>query len=186
MSNSPSIRRANGYWPDRSNGSPATVAKTVEKAFIKDPQAKRRVFFRDRSLEITQDEELAEETELMIEGVGFVSTTEAAPEKKKGHEEDEETKLPNMAITVYLDHLIVATHVDFIQDFIAHQGNGRSLGQADDYHSVLKALLQLGSKNDSFRFFSRTDDNRTGPLTTCSSKASCPEPRRCWLACLMR
>src|SRR5205814_1833271 len=73
--------------------------------------------------------------------------------------EEEETKLPNMAITVYLGHLIVSTHVDFVQDFIAHQGNTDTLAARDDYKRVRKVLVELGSKNDSFRFFSRTDES---------------------------
>jgi hypothetical protein len=136
----------------------AIVAKTLEKAFSNDPQAKRRVFKGQIIWEITQDESLAaEETELMIEGAGFVSTTEAPKEKEEKAEE--EAKLPNMALTVFLDHLVVSTHVDFIQDLIAHQGNAASLGQANDYQRVRTALTDLGSKNDSFHFFSRTDES---------------------------
>jgi hypothetical protein len=167
----------------------AAVAKTLEKAFIKDPQAKRRVFKGQVIWEITQDESLAEEdNELMIEGVGFVSTETASPtevsteaptagsaeveaqakgaaqkakdkEKENEKEKDEEARLPNMAVTVYLDHLIISTHVDFIQDFIAHQGTGKSLDQEADYQRVRPALVALGSKNDSFHFFSRTDES---------------------------
>jgi hypothetical protein len=136
----------------------AVVAKTLEKAFSNDPQAKRRVFKDQIIWEITQDESLAaEETELMIEGAGFVSTTEAPKEKEEKN--DEETKLPNMALTVSLDHLVISTHIDFIQDFIAHQGNAATLGQTNDYQRVRTALTGLGSKNDSFHFFSRTDES---------------------------
>jgi hypothetical protein len=148
---------------------PDIVAKTVEKAFIKDPQAKRRVYRGQIIWEIVQEENLAADTELMIEGVGFVSTTEAPKEdaakdgtpkdKEKEEKGEEETRLPNMAITVYLDHLIVATHVDFIQDFIAHQGNGPSLATEADYMRVKAALAPLGAKHDSFHFFSRTDES---------------------------
>jgi hypothetical protein len=134
------------------------VSRTLEKAFEKDPQAQRRVFKEQIIWEITQDESLAEdETELMIEGAGFVSTTEAPKEKEA--EEEEEAKLPNMAMTVFLDHLIISTHVDFIQDLIANQAAGANLGQAADYQRVQAALSGLGSKNDSFRFFSRTDES---------------------------
>ena len=132
----------------------ATVAKTLEKAFKNDPQAKKRVFRGQVIWEIAQEDGLVEDTELMIEGAGFVSKTEAPQEA-----EEEEPMLPNMAMTVFLDHLIVSTHIDFIQDFIAHQGNGPSLAQADDYQRVRAALGELGSKYDSFHFFSRTDES---------------------------
>lgn len=167
----------------------AAVAKTLEKAFIKDPQAKRRVFKGQVIWEITQDESLAEDdTELMIEGVGFVSTEASSPieisieapteagaepappakgaaqkakdkEKEDEKEKDEEARLPNMAVTVYLDHLIISTHVDFIQDFIAHQGKNANLGQEADYQRVRPALVALGAKYDSVHFFSRTDES---------------------------
>ena len=132
------------------------IAKTLEKAFKQDPQAKRRVFREQTIWEITQGDELAEETELMIEGAGFVSTDAPKDDKKK---EEEEAKLPNMAITVFLDHLVVSTHVDFIQEFIAYQGTGPGLGQSPDYKRVQAALAGLGSMNDSFHFFSRTDES---------------------------
>jgi hypothetical protein len=133
----------------------AAVAKTLEKAFKNDPQAKRRVIDGQIIWEITQDEGLADDTEIMIEGAGFVSTAEAAPEPKA----DEEAKLPNMAMTVFLDHLIVSTHVDFIQDLIAHAGKQKNLGQEADFQRVQKALTGLGAAGDSFRFFSRTDES---------------------------
>jgi len=139
-------------------GSAAVVAKTIEKAFKDDPQAKRRVYQGQVIWEITQDESLAEETELMIEGAGFVSTQ--APKEQEKKKDDEETKLPNMAITVFLDHLVVSTHVDFIQDFIAHHAKGGgNLGLANDYQRVRAELTALGSDNDSFLFFSRTDES---------------------------
>jgi hypothetical protein len=149
-------------------GSAEIVTKTLEKAFKKDPQARRRTYKNNVIWEITQDDSLAEEeTELMIEGVGFVSAeAPTAKDAAKGKDEkaqekeEDETKLPNMALTVFLDHLIVATHVDFIQDFIAFQGgNGAGLAQADDYQRVRAELNVLGSNLNSFLFFSRTDES---------------------------
>jgi len=137
--------------------SAKVIEKTLEKAFKDDPQAKKRVFRGQAIWEITQNEELAEETELMIEGAGFVSTE--APKDKEEKKADEEPKLPNMALSVHLDHLIVSTHVDFVQDFIAFQGMGPGLVQQDDYQRVKTALAGLGSASDSFHFFSRTDES---------------------------
>jgi hypothetical protein len=139
--------------------NPEAVAATVEKAFKKDPAAKRRVF-RDQTIwEIVQDEGLAEEAELMIEGAGFVSTTDTA---KPRPEEEEAKRLPNMAITVFAGHLIVATHVDFVQDLIVYaqqQAAGQTLAQRADYQRVRQALTRLGAGHDSFRFFTRTDES---------------------------
>jgi hypothetical protein len=131
----------------------AVVARTLEKAFKNDPQAKKRVIDGQIIWEITQEEGLAEETELMIEGAGFVAAEAPEPEI------EEEGKLPNMAMTVYLDHLVISTHVDFIQDLIKHGGKNKNLGQTDDFQRLQKSLVALGAANDSFRFFSRTDES---------------------------
>jgi hypothetical protein len=133
-----------------------TVASSVRKAFEKDPQAKKRVFEGHTIWEITQDEGLAEAPELMIEGAGFVSSSEGGG-NREAEEPAEEAKLPNMAIAVYNGHLIIATHVDFIEDLIT--GQPMSLGQMDDYKRVSKMLTELGSQHDSFRIFSRTDES---------------------------
>src|SRR5947207_2958864 len=93
----------------------------------------------------------------MIEGAGFV-TTDAAP-KPEDKDKDKEKKLPNTAITVYLGHLVVSTHVDFIEDLIKNAAATNNLAAMDDYQRVHKALVGLGSQNDSFRFFTRTDES---------------------------
>lgn len=134
---------------------PEIVAKAVEKAFKTDPQAKKRVFRGQTIWEITQEEGLTEGPDLVIEGAGFVSAAEEAGKLKEPPQDD--TKLPNMAITVVHGHLVVATHVDFIEDLIT--GQPTNLAAMDDFQRVRKALTELGSNNDSFRFFSRTDES---------------------------
>jgi hypothetical protein len=67
-----------------------------------------------------------------------------------------------MAITVFAGHLIVATHVDFVQDLIVYaqqQAAGEALAQRADYQRVRQALTRLGAGHDSFRFFTRTDES---------------------------
>jgi hypothetical protein len=91
--------------------------------------SQKRTFQGQTIWEITQEEGLAEETELMIEGAGFVSAEVVAP---KEPEIEDDTKLPNMAMTVFLDHLVVSTHVDFIQDLIKLNGQANGLAQEKD------------------------------------------------------
>jgi hypothetical protein len=153
---------------------PVIVAKTVEQAFKKDPQAIRREFRGQIIWEITQQEGIAsEEPELMIEG-SFVSgpkssddgtdktkpaETEAEKEKKAQEKEDEK-KLPNMAVTVYQGCLVVSTHLDFVKDLITHVEDKKAgLATMDDFQRVEAALEKLGSNKDSFNFFSRTDES---------------------------
>jgi hypothetical protein len=170
----------------------AAVSKTVEKAFKNDPQARKRTYKGSVIWEITQEDSVADDNELKIEGldtVAFVSTettaagaapagaenAEPAPPAKAGQKAKGKAApvpnnnqgngtLPNMAVTVILDHLVVSTHVDYIQDFIDHQqkvasGEATSLAQEKDYQRVQPVLLNLGSKADSFHFFTRTDES---------------------------
>jgi hypothetical protein len=150
---------------------PDVVAKTVEKAFKDDPAAKKRIFRGQIIWEITQEEGLTEEPLLTIEGAGFVSAGAQASkedshnaegengQKAKREEAPKEDKvLPNMAITVFQGHLVVSTHVDFIEDLIARAADPTNLAKMDDYQRVRKALADVGAKNDSFRFFTRTDE----------------------------
>jgi hypothetical protein len=136
---------------------PDIVEKTLEKAFAKDPAAKKRLFRGKVIWELTQEEAVAEESGLTIEGAGFVSTTDEEEEV-----EEEKPVLPNMALTVYEGHLVVSTHVDFIEDLIANEGSGKSLGDSDDYKRVMVALTRLGAGVDSFRYFVRTDESYRG------------------------
>jgi hypothetical protein len=130
------------------------VAKTVEKAFKADPAAKKRVFKGQVIWELTQEEVAAGETELMIEGAGFVG----GPEKKEPEEEKEKV-LPNMAITVFEGHLVVSTHLDFVQDLITRAAEVPNLAAAADYLRLDAELVKLGAGQDSFRFFARTDES---------------------------
>ncbi|MCU0879042.1 MAG: hypothetical protein MUF06_14760 [Pirellulaceae bacterium] len=141
--------------------NPAVVAKTLEKAFKADPAAKKRVIGTQVIWELTQDEGLAEDTELKIEGVGFTSVAE-----EEAGADDEGPAIPNMALTVFEGHLIVASHVEFITEFIEKverskaekaKGNDVSLGATPDFVRVDAALVRLGSASDSFRFFTRTE-----------------------------
>jgi hypothetical protein len=64
-----------------------------------------------------------------------------------------------LAITACLGHFIVSTHVDFIEDFLKRQDQQAGLAQEVDHQRVRAALAALGSKNDSLRYFSRTDES---------------------------
>jgi len=135
---------------------PEIVAKALEKAFAHDPAAKKRVIKGQIIWELTQEEGIAEDTELMIEGADFVSKKEV--EEEAAADEETAPVLPNMALTVFDGHLIVSTHVDFITEFIERQGTHKGLAAETDFVRVTTELQRLGSNLDSFRFFSRTDE----------------------------
>ncbi len=137
---------------------PDVVAKALEKAFKGDPAAKKRVTKEGQIIwELTQDEPLAEdETDFQIEGAGFVSKEEAAVEQE---EEPEDRVLPNLAMTVFKGHLVVSTHVEYIIEFLERHAKGPNLAATPDFIKVDVALKRLGSANDSFRFFTRTEES---------------------------
>ena len=136
------------------------VAKALEKAFEHDPAAKKRVIKGQTIWELTQEEGLAEDTELMIEGAGFVSKEEG--EEAEAEDEEGVAVLPNMALTVFEGHLIISTHVDFIKEFIERKGTHKGLAAEPDFVRVKAELDTLGSKLDSFRFFARTHESYRG------------------------
>jgi hypothetical protein len=135
---------------------PVKVAKALEKAFAHDPAAKKRIIKGQIIWELTQEEGVAEDTELMIEGAGFVSKEEG---EEAVAEEEAAPVLPNMAMTVFDGHLIVSTHVEYITEFIERQGTHKGLAAEPDFIRVTAELKRLGSGHDSFRFFTRTNES---------------------------
>lgn len=142
--------------------NPAIVAATVEKAFKDDPQAKKRIFRGQTIWEIQQEDTLASETELVIEGAGFVSTKEAPKRKGEDEDEEEEPALPNMAVTVFEGHLVVSTHVDFIEDLVRRAKDPNNLASMEDFKRVQAALTARGMGVESFRYFNRSDETFRG------------------------
>jgi hypothetical protein len=139
-------------------GKEKIVADTVDRFFKGDPTARRKVFEGQTIWEIMNEQTAADDGPMLsIEGTDFVNTK---AEDKKDEEEEERKKLPNMAVTVWNGHLIIATHVDYIQDLLLHaKAKGTSLDKLKDFQRVQEALVRLGQGNDSFRFFAKTEES---------------------------
>lgn len=133
--------------------SPETVMQTVNKAMENDPAAKKREHNGHVIWELLNEE--AEVAELQIEGFdgGFGFDAPVARE-----EEEEKPFIPNAAVTVANGHLLLATHVDYIVDVLDQPSSADSLAAAADFQAVTDALAGLGSDEDSFRLFARTDE----------------------------
>ncbi|WP_425618922.1 hypothetical protein NA78x_002642 [Anatilimnocola sp. NA78] len=134
-------------------GKEAIVKATIDKFFKGDPTA-RRIEFEGQGIWEIQNEQTAASVGPMIsiEGTEFV-----AAEKD---EEEEERKLPNMAVTVYEDHLVISTHSDYIQDLIKKaKAKAPELTTITDYKRVDEALTRLGQGDDSFRYFAKTEES---------------------------
>ncbi len=136
---------------------PKTVAATVTKFFKDDPTATRRVFEGIEIWEIQNEQTAADDGPMLsIEGTDFVAT-----EVKKEDEEEKEKKLPNMAVTVFDGHLVIGTHIDYVQDMItnAKKIGAPNLKELEDFKRVNKRLVELGQGEDSFRYFAKTEES---------------------------
>lgn len=110
---------------------------------------------------IQQEDEDGGLGEIELPGVGLTDREPDADE-----EAEDEIRLPNAAMTVARGpdpnapaYLLVSTHIDLLQSVLdesrpAHE----TLGNAADFRFVTKNLEALGAGKDSFRFFSRTDE----------------------------
>lgn len=82
-----------------------------------------------------------------------------------GADEDEKDVLgnaggpaPNAAMTVARGYLLVSTHLDYLKMVLDDRQKFDSIEQAVDFQFVNKKLNQLGAGVESFRFFSRMDE----------------------------
>jgi hypothetical protein len=66
--------------------------------------------------------------------------------------------LPNAAVTVAYDHLLVASHYDFLIQFLKQADQRNSLAATVEYQQVSEALKKLGAGTNALRSFSRTDE----------------------------
>lgn len=131
----------------------AKVAETIQKIMEADPDAEPRMVEGHVVWEII-NEKPVEVEEIKIVGAGFGPFD--GPEEED--DEEEEPILPNMAVAVAHGHLFVASHVDFVGDVLKQAREKSTLGATDDYVRIDKALEKLGAGQQSFQFFSRTDE----------------------------
>jgi len=130
---------------------PEKVAETIHRAMESDPDARKLEIDGHVVWEIInqQDDEIPE---LTIDTPGF------GPVAEEEEEEEGQRLLPNAAITVVHGQLIVATHVDFLSKIMGPEVSGERLSDSADYRLVQAQLTTLGADEDSFRFFTRTDE----------------------------
>lgn len=141
--------------------NPEAVRAAVDKAFNADPEAQKREFEGQVIWEIIKDESPVEVEELQIDdgGMGVFDPFDQGNVPEEPEEEEQETKiLPNSAITVVHDHLVIASHVDFIVEMLQRPVGTDLLSDAADFQQVQDALAKIGAGSSSFRFFARTDE----------------------------
>ena len=128
---------------------PAVVAKTLDQAMEADPDASLRLLDNQRVWEIQREFDEMEFEELDIAGVGFGFDDE--------DEEEPAPLLENAALTVVHGYLLVASHLDFMEEILQTRNEAAHLAETEDFHRVQRRLSALDAGIGSGRFFSRTD-----------------------------
>ncbi len=132
------------------------LSKSLERTLDSDPDARPVEVDGQQMWEIIQEEEDAYDAA----GDGFDSFGGFGPAIEEQPAEEEQVSLmTNSAITVLHDHLIIASHVDFIVDLMRRDPTEPRLNDSPDFKSVRNALVQLGSTDDdTAQLFSRSDE----------------------------
>lgn len=162
--------------------NPKAVAVGLEKLFKNDPTVVRRELDGQIIWEFVEDEE-PQPTAPEI-SFGDIPPVAAQPKPKdepaveepavedefeefdefdefdEFEEEEEERKrlLPHAAVTVWRQHLIIASHRDFLLKMTSPKGKSAKLADAPDYRLVMADIDKFQTKEKCFRFFSRTDE----------------------------
>lgn len=80
---------------------------------------------------------------------------------RQQQQKNDDRLIPNSAMTVAHGHLLVCTHLDFLERVLEEAAaGGQPLAKSVDYQVVTRELDQLhADKPQSFRIFSRTDES---------------------------
>ncbi len=130
----------------------AAVKATLDKAMQADPDAKKREVGEYTVWEIIEQQTPAEVEELDIAGAGFGEF-----EEEEEEEEDTGPLLSHAAFTVGFGQLLVASHVDFIEEVVNHGAGQQTLDNTKDFVMIGHALTKIGAGADAVRYFTRTD-----------------------------
>ncbi|MBA2115751.1 hypothetical protein HOV93_29360 [Planctomycetes bacterium FF15] len=133
----------------------APVKAAITQIMEQDPNAEKHPVGEEEIWEIHEEEE--EIPTLVISGPGFPDAFAANNQFTQG---GNKPKIPNAAVAVVGDWVYFANNKELIKKVILTKQAGadaKLLSQAADYARMDKALAALGSGEDSFRHFARTD-----------------------------
>ncbi|HMO84515.1 MAG TPA: hypothetical protein PKC18_06295, partial [Lacipirellulaceae bacterium] len=126
----------------------AAVAAAIEKILAADPNAHARQVAGKKVWEILPATDDVPELEIPLEPL---TPAEGDGGKREG-------MISNSAVCVTDGHLFVASHLDFLQSFLAGKAQGEALAGSHDYVEVDAALDQLLRGAAAVRCFVRTDE----------------------------
>ncbi|MCA9136539.1 MAG: hypothetical protein KDB00_07265 [Planctomycetales bacterium] len=134
----------------------AAVIAAIDKFMGVDPHAHRREVAGKQVWEIIQPEDEFSELEI---GFGDLDPLAPAPSGRPAASERADFEVvQNSAVCVHDGHLLVASHVDFLEKVLTAPLTDDALPTAGDYREVQLALSQLMSGPVAASFFVRTDE----------------------------
>lgn len=133
---------------------PAAVQATIDKAMKADPDAKKRVIGTHTVWEIIEQETPTEVEELNIASPGF---GEFGKEEEEEQEEEQGPLLSHAAFTTGFGHLLVASHMDYLEEVLNRGTGQQTLDNTKDFVMINHALTKIGAGRDAVRYFSRMD-----------------------------
>ena len=92
--------------------------------------------------------------ELNIASPGF---GEFGKEEEEEEEEDRGPLLSHAAFTVGFGQLLVASHIDYLEEILNRGAGQQALDNTKDFVMINHALTKLGAGQDAVRYFSRMD-----------------------------
>jgi hypothetical protein len=141
--------------------NPKAVAAAIKKLFKNDPTVKMRDVKGQVIWEFVEDDAPPMESpQIELGDSPTAHVTTVAAEKEKTDKDDEKERkrlLPHAAFTVWHDHLMVASHMDFLMKILDPPKNVTMLKDDVDY-KLVDAEIQKFQPERCFRFFSRTDE----------------------------
>ncbi len=134
------------------------LAKTINRVLKGDPNATRRICNGHVIWEIeSDDDDLPPPPAVQIPNIGGAAIPPIGPGAGTAAPK-QAAKIPNSAITVAHGYIMRATHIDFLKKVLVAANGAKSLGYAVDYQMVVAEMKNLGAGKNSFRHFSRTDE----------------------------
>jgi hypothetical protein len=96
---------------------------------------------------------------IIMGGDGFIQVTEEQDPAPKGEKDvADRFRTPNSAFAVARGHLFYTTHIELLRKVLEQAEDQKSLNDAADLQTVFAEMEKLGAKENSFRFFGRTDE----------------------------
>ncbi len=142
--------------------APKQVAGGIAKSMENDPAARRREINGYEVWELVEEE--PGDVRVPRVQLGDAPQLPSLPRPPRPdldddlEEEEEQRLLPHAAVTVAHGHLLVASHLDFLEGILNPDDTFRPLSSDIDYRVTEAAIAKLGIDARSAQLFSRTDE----------------------------